>query len=81
MIKKKEKIEVSVEPGSENLVFSYSCLTDRVSYSISDMGGTVCLKGKIGNESTIKIDSLSKGIYVFCIVDGDALTKVKFRKD
>ena len=83
MIKRKiDKIEVITESGSENLVFSYVCNTDRVSYSISDMGGSVCLKGRLKKDAnSVDINSLSKGIYVFCIIDGDELTQVKFRKN
>lgn len=83
MVKRKiDKIEVVSEPGSEHLVFSYQCNTDRVSYSISDMGGSVCLKGELKKDSTsVNINSLSKGIYLFCIIDGDELTQVKFRKN
>ena len=83
MVKRKiDKIEVVSEPGSENLVFDYEFHTDRVSYSISDMGGSICLKGKLKkNTNRVKIDSLTKGIYLFCIIDGDELMQVKFRKN
>lgn len=79
----KPKIEVITEPGSESLVFDYECVTDRVSYSISDMTGAVCLKGRLKKLSPnrVNINSLSKGIYLFCIIDGDELTQVKFRKN
>jgi uncharacterized alkaline shock family protein YloU len=79
----KRKIEVETDPATQNLVFSYDCVTDRVSYSIADISGTIHLKGKLKKSSPAKvnIDSLSKGLYVFCIIDGDELTQVKFKKN
>jgi hypothetical protein len=82
MVKRKiDKVAIVNEPGSENLVFSYECNTERVSFSISDIGGAVCLKGRLKKDvNRVNIDSLSKGIYLFCIIDGDQLTQVKFKK-
>jgi hypothetical protein len=79
----KRKIEVRTDPETEKLVFDYDCVTERVSYCICDMGGTVCMKGDLKKSSPnkVNIDSLSKGHYLFCIVDGDILTKIKFKKN
>lgn len=79
----KRKIEVITDPETENLVFNYDCMTDRVSFSISDMAGSVWMQGQLKRSSPnkVNINSLSKGLYLFCIVDGDELTQVKFKKN
>ena len=75
----KRKIEVITDPETENLVFNYDCITDSVSFSISDMTGTVCMKGRLKKSSPNRVNIHS--LYLFCIVDGDELAQVKFKKN
>ena len=70
------------EPGTGDLVFMYECVTDRVCFSIADVGGTVYLKGRLRmNSHRVKTDTLPKGIYALCIIDGDELMQARFRKE
>ena len=78
----KRKIEVKTESCSEVLRFDYSFATERVIYSISDIWGSVYLRGKLERNSpnSLNINSLTKGLYTFCIIDGDNVSEAKFRK-
>lgn len=71
------------EECSDTLQFNYRFTTERVTYSISDLSGAVCLRGKLdsGSSNSLNIDSLSKGYYTFCIIDGDNVARARFRKN
>jgi hypothetical protein len=65
------------------LELSYSCNTNRVTYSIADFDGNVLKRGDYCclENKKLAIDDLPKGIYLLCIIDGDALNKARFQKN
>lgn len=78
----KARIEIT-EECSDTLRFNYKFATGRVTYSISDLSGSVCMRGKLdgGSSNSLSIHSLSKGYYTFCIIDGENVSKAGFRKN
>jgi hypothetical protein len=68
---------------NEFLEINYLCKTKHVTYSISDFGGNVMLRGDFNciEKSRLFITELSKGMYTLCIIDGDELTKTSFKKN
>jgi hypothetical protein len=69
--------------NNDVLEVNYLCKTDQVSYCIADYGGNVLIRGNYTclKENKLPINSLSKGNYTLCIIDGDQLTKFRFLKD
>lgn len=73
---------ISVQGNSE-IELNYLCKTSHVSYSVADYAGNVLMRGNydclLGNKLTI--ETLPKGMFTLCIVDGDSLTKTRFHKN
>jgi hypothetical protein len=65
------------------IALNYQCRTEHVSYSIADYVGNIVKRGGYDCIINHKIDiqSIPKGIYVLCIIDGDSLTKLRFQKN
>jgi hypothetical protein len=65
------------------LEIHYTCRTRQVSYSIADFGGNVLIRGNFKHlvDNRLSVAQLKKGLYTFCIVDGDSLVKNRFAID
>lgn len=76
-------IEIISQVSDRDLKINYQCQTNRVSYSIADVGGHLLKRGNCHEvkDSKIDISDLPKGLYTFCIVDGADLIKLRFQKD
>jgi hypothetical protein len=70
-----------INDGSIEL--NYACKTPQVTYSIADFGGNVIKRGnyKCLESNRLPIDDLPEGMYTLCIIDGDQLSKSRFRKN
>lgn len=70
--------------NNETIEINYSCKTEQVNYCIADFGGNVLMRGDyncdLNNLSRVSIKKMTKGLYTFCIIDGDSLTKILFHK-
>jgi hypothetical protein len=64
------------------LELNYKCRTEAVSFSIADIGGNILRRGTFQaiKDKRLSIETLPKGAYTLCIVDGDQLTKAGFIK-
>jgi hypothetical protein len=62
---------------------NYDCKTSQVTYSIADFGGNVIKRGNFNclESNKLPIDDLPGGMYTLCIIDGDQLSKSRFRKN
>ena len=74
--------DIILSNNNKELKINYVCETTQVNYSISDLFGNIikcgdydCLKDNI-----VPISDLAKGMYQFCIIDGDKFCKVRFNK-
>ncbi len=69
--------------NGNTLTINYSGKTTYVTYCIADFSGNVLMRGNFDElkENKISIENLRKGLYTFCIVDGDSLIKNRFLKD
>jgi hypothetical protein len=65
------------------LELHYMCQTKHVSYSIADCDGYIVKRGSYDCiiDNKLPIADIPKGFYVLCIIDGDLLTKARFRKN
>ncbi|MGQ0828031.1 MAG: hypothetical protein ACT4ON_06525 [Bacteroidota bacterium] len=76
-------IDIIESVTSQELKLNYVCKTSHVNYSISDMTGNIIQNGNYDCliDSTVPIHGLSPGVYLLCIIDGDAFYKNRFRKN
>lgn len=75
-------IDIIKSVSSRELKLGYVCKTSHVNYSISDMAGNIIQHGNYDCliNSTVPIDNIPSGMYILCIIDGDELHKISFRK-
>ncbi|MFL5764613.1 MAG: hypothetical protein ACJ77K_11780 [Bacteroidia bacterium] len=68
---------------NDKIELNYLCKTPQVTYSIADFGGNVIKRGDFTciESKTLLIDDLPSGVYTLCIIDGDQLSKSRFRKN
>ena len=68
---------------NDSIEVNYSCKTPQVTYSIADFGGNVIKRGDFLciESKTLAIHDLPSGMYTLCIIDGDQLSKSRFRKN
>ncbi|MBL7884786.1 MAG: hypothetical protein JNL69_12005 [Bacteroidia bacterium] len=77
---KNATIDIIAEISNNHLKVNYECQTNHVLFSIADFGGNVVKRGDCASivDQKIPIESLSKGMYVLCIIDGGELIKTRF---
>lgn len=66
---------------NNDLVLNYELLTEKCSWSIFDISGMELCKGTLNGTAPHKISVafLSPDLYQLCVIDGDQLSKTKFR--
>jgi hypothetical protein len=64
----------------EFVKFTYACKTKQATWCIADFSGNILKRDHYEPGQQFSIASLPKGLYTFCIVDGDTVVKAKFQK-
>jgi hypothetical protein len=73
-----------ISANDNNVIeLNYLCKTPQVTYSIADFGGNVIRRGDFNciTDRKLPIADLPAGMYTLCIIDGDQLSKSRFRKN
>jgi len=75
--------EMIASINNDTLELNYLCKTPQVTYSIADFGGNVIKRGdyRCIENRMLPIGDLPTGTYTLCIIDGDQLSKSRFRKN
>lgn len=76
-------LDILTQIGDNKLQINYECKTNHTVFSVADFDGNVVTRGDCHDleDSCLDISGLSRGHYTFCIIDGEELTKLRFRKD
>ncbi|CAN5368899.1 hypothetical protein BH09BAC5_BH09BAC5_17010 [soil metagenome] len=66
---------------NKDLILNYDLVTEKCSWSIFDLSGMELCKGTLNGNAPHKIPvaCLSPDLYQLCVIDGDQLSKTKFR--
>lgn len=74
-------LEIKVNSEQSTLLLEYLPKTEKVFYDICDVDGRVIQTGEITNEDTsISLgDKFHKGAYLIWVVDGDEVSKGRFK--